>query len=84
MNINFMLLDWTSFLIRLQRPHVIIGLILAALGLATILLARRIAIVARKEEDKDKPIEGNNKVYVTIKAFGLIMLLISLIIMVFE
>lgn len=84
MNISFMLIDFTSFLIRLQKPHVIIGLILAVLGLATIFLARRIAFVARKEEEKTKPIENNNKVFLTIKAFGLVMLLVSLIIMVFE
>lgn len=84
MGVSFMLLDFTSFLIRLQKPHVIVGLILAVLGLATIFLARRIAFVARKEEEKDKPIENDNKVFITIKAFGLVMLLVSLIIMVFE
>lgn len=84
MDIRLMLIDFTSFLIRLQRPHIITGLILAVLGLATIFLARRIAFVARKEEDKDKAIENNNKVYVTIKALGLVMLLVALIIMVFE
>jgi uncharacterized membrane protein len=84
MNIGLMLLDFTSFLIRLQKPHVITGLILAIVGLATIFLARRIAFVARKEENKDKPIENNNKTYITIKAFGLVMLLVSLIVMVFE
>ena len=84
MSVSFMLLDWTSFLIRLQKTHVMVGLILAAFGLATVLLARRITTVARKEEDRDKPVENNNKVYMTVKAFGLIMLLVSLVIMVFE
>lgn len=84
MDIRLMLVDFTTFLIRLQKPHVITGLILAILGLATIFLARRIASVARKEEDKNKPIENNNKVFIIIKVFGLIMLLVSLVIMVFE
>ncbi len=84
MNISLMLIDFTSLFIRLQKPHVIIGLILAILGLATIFLARRIAFVARKEENKNKPIENTNKTYISIKAFGLVMLLISLILMVFE
>ncbi|MDD4110233.1 MAG: hypothetical protein PHS54_01620 [Clostridia bacterium] len=81
MNINFMLIDFTAFLLRLQEPHVIIGLILAVLGLATVFLARRITRVARKAEDRDKPVENNNKVYITIKAFGLILLLVALIIL---
>ena len=84
MNITFMLVDFTSLLIRLQKPHVIVGLILAILGLASIFLARRIAFVARKDEEKDKPIENNNKTYIGIKAFGLVMLLVALILMVFE
>lgn len=84
MDIQFLLLDFTSFLIRLQKTHVLIGLILAVLGLATIFLARKIAFVARKEESKSKPIENDNKVYLGIKIFGLVMLLVALIIMVFE
>lgn len=84
MSVSFLLVDFTSFLIRLQKPHVLTGLILAILGLSTIFLARRIAFVARKEEDKDKPISNDNKVYLGIKLFGLIMLLVALIIMVFE
>ena len=77
-------INFTNLLVRIQKPHVMIGLILAAIGFATILLARRIARVARKEELRDQPVENNNKVYVTIKAFGLVMLLVALIIMVFE
>ncbi len=84
MNISLMLIDFTTFLIRLQKPHVITGLILAILGLATILLAKRIASVARKEQDRDKPIESNNRVLIIVKVLGLTMLLVSLIIMVFE
>lgn len=84
--INFMInaVDFSSFLVRIQKTHVMIGLILATIGFATILLARRIASVARKEENKKYPVENNNKVYITIKAFGLVMLLVALIIMVFE
>lgn len=84
MSISFLLLDFTSFMIRLKKPHVLIGLILAVLGLAIIFLARKIAFVARKEENKDKPITNDNKIYLGVKIFGLIMLLVSLIIMVFE
>lgn len=80
---KFLLIDFTTLLLRLKETHVIIGLILAALGLAVIFLARRIARIARKEEDRDKPVENNNKVYISVKAFGLVLLLISLIILAF-
>ena len=83
---NFMLaaVDFTNFVARIQKPHVIVGLILAVLGFATILLARRIASVARREENKDKPVESDNKVYILLKAVGLVMLLVALIILVFD
>ncbi len=83
---NFMLaaVDFTNFVARIQKPHVIVGLILAVLGFATILLARRIASVARREENKDKPVDSDNKVYILLKAVGLVMLLVALIILVFE
>ena len=80
----FMAVDFTNFIVRIQKTHVIVGLVLAVLGFATILLARRIASVARKEELRSLPVENNNKVYLILKAFGLVMLLIALIILVFE
>ena len=83
-NFVFMAADFTNFVARIQKPHVVVGLILAILGFATILLARRIASVARREENKNKPVENDNKVYILIKAFGLVMLLVALIILVFE
>lgn len=77
-------IDFSSFIARIQKPHVMIGLILAVIGFAIILLARRVATVARKEELRSLPVENNNKVYITLKALGLVMLLVALIIMVFE
>ena len=77
-------IDFGSFIARIQKPHVMVGLILAVIGFALILLARRLASVARKEELRDLPVENDNKVFITIKAFGLVMLLVALIIMVFE
>lgn len=84
MNFSMLAFDVTNLIVRISKMHVMIGLILAAIGFATILLARRIARVSRKEENRDKPVENNNKVYIAIKAFGLVMLLVALIIMVFE
>lgn len=82
LNVSLLALDLTSLLDRIQKPHVITGLILAVLGFAIILLAKRIAFVARK--DKSKPVDNNNKLYITLKALGLVMLLVALIIMIFE
>ena len=83
-NFVFMAADFTNFVARIQKPHVIVGLILAVLGFATILLAKRIASVARRQENKNIPVDGNNKVYILLKALGLVMLLVALIILIFE
>ena len=69
---------------RLSKTHVIVGLVLAIIGFALALLARRVASVARPEEERKLPVENNNKVYLIMKAFGLIFLLVALIIMMFE
>lgn len=69
---------------RLAKTHVIIGLCLAILGFALALLARRIASVCRPEEQKKLPVENSNKVYLILKGFGLVFLLVALIIMMFE
>ncbi len=82
LNFSLLALDLTSLIDRIQKPHVITGLILAILGFAIVLLAKRIAMVARK--DKSKPVENDNKLYITLKALGLVMLLVALIIMIFE
>lgn len=67
-----------TLLERLAQTNVIIGLALAALGFALTLLARRIAIFARKEDK----VKDNDKVFIGVKAFGLVMILVALIILV--
>lgn len=81
MNYIFLLSALTD---RLAKTHVIIGLCLAILGFALALLARRIASVCRPEEQKKLPVENSNKVYLILKGFGLVFLLVALIIMMFE
>ena len=80
---NYFLL-FSNLVDRLSKTHVIVGIVLAAIGFALSLLARRIAGFARKEEDRTLPVENNNKVYISIKAFGLVCLLVALIIMMIE
>ena len=81
MNTIFML---STLVDRISKPHIIAGLALAVLGFALTLLARRIASVARPKEDKKLPVENSNRVYLLIKGFGLVFLLVALIIMMFE
>lgn len=81
MNYIFLLSALTD---RLAKTHIIIGLCLAILGFALALLARRIASVCRPEEEKKLPVENSNKVYLILKGFGLVFLLVALIIMMFE
>ena len=83
LNNLFLLNALTALTERLSRVHVIVGLVLAILGFSLTLLARRVASVARPEEERKLPVENNNKVYLIMKAFGLIFLLVALIIMMF-
>ncbi len=81
MNYLFLLSTLTD---RLAKTHVIVGLCLAILGFALSLLARRIASVCRPEDQRKLPVENSNKVYIMLKGFGLVFLLVALIIMMFE
>ena len=82
--LNALFLLSSNLVDRLVKPHVIVGLVLAVLGVALAFLARRIASVARKAENRKLPVENTNKVYLTLKALGLVFLLVALIIMMFE
>ena len=59
----------------LGKPLILIGLIFLTIGLATVILARRIARVARHSNDISK----SDRVYVTFKIIGLIMMLVGFI-----
>lgn len=74
---TFMLIDLVE---RLSQTNVIIGLVLAALGLALSFLAKRIASVAHKTDE----VSDDDKIFLGIKAFGLVMILVALIILVIE
>ena len=63
----------------LQTPNKLVGMILAALGLAFALLAKKITKVARKT---DKP-SKSDPIYVIILAISLCVVLVGLIITIF-
>lgn len=75
---NLMLFE--DLMTRLGLLNVQVGLVLASLGLATALLAKRIARWVRQTRE----IEPSDKVLLTCKAFGLVMICAALILMIIE
>lgn len=59
----------------LGKPLVITGLILIILGISTLCLAKRITRVARQTNEVDL----NDKIYVTFKIIGLLLMLAGLV-----
>ena len=74
------MLLFVDLLTRLSQVNVMVGLILAAIGLAVTFLARKIARVVRKE----KEVPNNDNVYLICKAIGLVMICVALIVMIIE
>ncbi len=74
-----MLLD-NDILARLGQTNVITGLVLLVVGIILALCSSKITKLVRK---KDK-IESNDKVFLTLKAFALALILVSLIVMIIE
>ena len=74
------MLLFVDLLTRLSQVNVMVGLILAAIGLAVTFLARKVARVVRKEKD----IPNNDNVYLICKAIGLVMICVALIVMIIE
>lgn len=70
----------TSLADRLKLPNVLTGLILAILGIALSFLAKKITQVIRGE----KELKENDKIFLSIKAFALVMILVALILMVLQ
>lgn len=74
-----MLLD-NDILARLTQTNVVTGLVLLVLGIVLALCSSKIAKLIRK---KDK-VEPNDRVFLTLKAFALALILVSLIVMIIE
>ncbi|MFA6860026.1 MAG: hypothetical protein WCR30_01400 [Clostridia bacterium] len=75
---NLMLFE--NLTTRLSQMNVQVGLVLAILGLGMALLAKRIARLVRQK----KEIVSDDKVLLTCKAFGLVMICVALILMIVE
>ncbi|MBE5757753.1 MAG: hypothetical protein E7345_02340 [Clostridiales bacterium] len=69
-----------SLLLRLRMPAIIVALACAIVAVALVMLARRIARAVRKSDN----IQDNDTVLITLKAIGLVLLFISVLIIVFR
>lgn len=69
-----------SLVERFSQVNVLVGLGLAMVGFALSILAKKITIFKRKEDT----IDDNDKLYIFLKALGLVILLVSLIILIIE
>jgi len=59
----------------LNQPLIIVGLILLAFGLATVVLAKRVTRVARQ----DDKVDNDDKIYTAFKITGLILMMAGFI-----
>ena len=57
------------------NPMAVVGVVLAAVGLAMALIARRVTVAVRGTRD----IKSDDKVFLSIKVFGLVVILVGLI-----
>ena len=69
-----------NFVRRIQMPSIIIALSFAIVGVALAVLARRIARVVRKEDK----VADNDAVLISLKAVGLVLLFVAVLIIVFR
>ncbi len=74
----FTLLSFENPLQFLSRYTVIIGIILAVIGVALCLTAKRITMAVRKQDEINK----NDSLYVTLRIVGLCLILVGMIVMV--
>ena len=61
-------------------PVIIVALACAILGVALVILAKRIARMVRKSDS----VQDNDNVLISLKAIGLILLFVSVLIIVFR
>lgn len=69
------LLAFVDLMTRLHQVNVIVGIVLAAVGIALALLARRITRAIKKGQE----VTDDNKLFITFKAIGLILVIAGLV-----
>ena len=76
---NLMLTIWSTINERLQLPMFTAGIVFAVLGVTIGVLAKRITRVVRKSN----VVENNDKILVSLKLVGLVLLFLALILLIF-
>ncbi len=76
---NLLLNFWTTVIDKLQIPMYLAGIIIAIVGLSLGILAKRITRVVRKSNT----VENNDKILISLKLVGLILLFLALILLIF-
>lgn len=69
------LLAFVDLMTRLHQVNVIVGIVLSAVGIALALLARRITRAIKKNQE----VADDNKLFITFKAIGLILVIAGLV-----
>ena len=71
---------WENLLVRLQMPAIMVALACAVVGVAIVMLAKRITRMVRKSDS----VQDNDNVLISLKAIGLVLLFVSVLIIVFR
>lgn len=69
-----------NLLDRLQKPEIIVALACAVVAVALVMLAKRITRMVRKSDT----VQENDNVLISLKAIGLVLLFVSVLIIVFR
>jgi len=64
---------------RLKLPSILSGVIIAIVGLAFVILARRVTRAVRKTDS----VEDDDKVMIVLKAIGLVLMFVALMVFIF-
>jgi len=69
---------WNNLIARLSMPSIIFAIVFAIVGISLAIIARRVAVVARKTDD----IDDKDPIMIGFKAAGLACLFVSVLIIV--
>lgn len=69
-----------NILDRFAQPNVIVGIVLLVIGVLVAIFAKKITKLFRKADK----VEPNDRIMLTLKAFALLVILISLIVIIIE
>ncbi len=69
-----------NILDRFAQPNVVVGIVLLVIGVLVAIFAKKITKLIRKADK----VEPNDRIMLTLKAFALLVILISLIVIIIE